>query len=85
MFFAEMGRILKSAGFEKSLTRELPDFLVRLFLPLFTKQLGGITRLLGREVYTNKDKANGLFDWEYVSAEDSAIETAKQLESMGLI
>ena len=62
MFFAEMGRILKSAGFEKSLTRELPDFLVRLFLPLFTKQLGGITRLLGREVYTNKDKANGLFN-----------------------
>ncbi len=84
MFFAEVGKILKNAGFNKSPTKELPDFLVR-FMALFIKQLGGLTRSLGREVHSNKNKAGELFDWEYISVEDSVIETAKQLESMELV
>ena len=84
LFFAEMGKVLKNAGFEKSPTKELPDFLVKI-MALFIKELGGLTRSLGRVVYSNKDKAKGIFDWEYISAEDSAIEASKQLQSMGLI
>jgi len=84
MFFAEVGKILKNSGFNKSPTKELPDFLVR-FMALFIKQLGGLTRSLGREVHSNKNKAGELFDWEYISVEDSVIETAKQLESMELV
>ena len=84
MFFAEVGKILKNSGFNKSPTKELPDFLVR-FMALFIKQLGGLTRSLGREVHSNKKKARELFDWEYISVEDSVIETAKQLESMELV
>jgi dihydroflavonol-4-reductase len=84
LFFAEMGKVLKSAGFEKSPTKELPDFLVKI-LALFIKELGGLTGSLGRLVYSNKDKAKGIFDWQYISAEESAIEAAKQLQSMDLI
>jgi hypothetical protein len=52
---------------------------------LFVKELGGLKRSLGRTVFADKSKAKNLFNWEYISAEDSAIETAEQLVSMGLI
>ena len=79
-----MSLILKNAGFKKAPTREIPDFLVRI-MALFVKELGGLKRSLGRTVFADKSKAKNLFNWEYISAEDSAIETAEQLVSMGLI
>ena len=42
-------------------------------------------RSVGRKVISDKSKSKELFDWEYITAEDSAVESAKQLESMGLI
>lgn len=84
MFFVEMSLILKNAGFKKAPTREMPDFLVKI-MALFVKELGGLKRSLGRTVFADKSKAKNLFNWEYISAEDSAIETAEQLVSMGLI
>jgi len=84
MFFAEMGRVLKDAGYDKSPTREIPDFMLK-FMALFIKKLSGMKRSVGRKVVSDKSKARELFDWEYITAEDSAVESAKQLESMGLI
>ena len=54
-------------------------------MSLFIKELGGVVNSLGKEVNTDKSKAKALFDWEYISAEDSAIEATKQLVSMGLV
>jgi dihydroflavonol-4-reductase len=84
MFFVEMGRVLNTAGFKKAPTREMPNLLVRI-MSLFIKELGGVVNSLGKEVNTDKSKAKALFDWEYISAEDSAIEATKQLVSMGLV
>ena len=84
MFFAEMGKVLKDAGYDKSPTREIPDFMLK-FMALFIKKLSGMKRSVGRKVVSDKSKARELFDWEYITAEDSAVESAKQLESMGLI
>ena len=84
MFFSELGQVLRNAGYKKAPTREMPNFLVK-FLALFIKELGGLKRSLGHTVFADKSKAKKLFNWEYVSAEDSAIETAEQLQSMGLI
>ena len=84
MFFAEMGRVLKDAGYDKSPTREIPDFMLKI-MAVFIKKLSGMKRSVGRKVISDKSKAKELFDWEYITAEDSAVESAKQLESMGLI
>ena len=84
MFFVEISRVLNEAGFKKAPTREMPNILVKL-MALFMKELGGILGSLGRQSTTDKSKAKNLFDWEYVSAEDSAIEATKQLVSMGLV
>ena len=84
MFFVEMGRVLNDAGFKKAPTREMPNFMVRV-MALFIKELSGVVGSLGKKVTTDKSKAKTLFNWDYVSAEDSAIEATKQLVSMGLV
>ena len=84
MFFVEMGRVLNDAGFKKSPTREMPNLMVR-FMAFFIKELSGVVGSLGKKVTTDKSKAKTLFNWDYVSAEDSAIEATEQLVSMGLV
>jgi dihydroflavonol-4-reductase len=84
MFFVEMGRVLNDAGFKKAPTREMPNFMVRV-MALFIKELSGVVGSLGKKVTTDKSKAKKLFNWDYVSAEDSAIEATKQLVSMELV
>ena len=80
MFFVDVGRILNDAGFKKSPTRQMPNWLVK-FLALFIKELSGVTKSLGKRVDTDKSLAKSLFDWEYISAKDSIIDTAKQLST----
>ena len=84
MFFVEMGRVLNDAGFKKSPTREMPNLMVR-FMAFFIKELSGVVGSLGKKVTTDKSKAKTLFNWDYVPAEDSAIEATEQLVSMGLV
>ena len=78
MFFVEVGRILNEAGFKKSPTKQMPNWLVKL-LSLFIKELSGVTKSLGRRVDTDKSLAKSLFDWQYISAKDSILDTANQL------
>ena len=80
MFFVDVGRILNDAGFKKSPTKQMPNWLVK-FLALFIKELSGVTKSLGKRVDTDKSLAKSLFDWEYISAKDSIIDTAEQLSS----
>lgn len=80
MFFVDVGRILNEAGFEKSPTKQMPNWLVKVFA-LFIKDLSGVTKSLGKRVDTDKSLAKSLFDWEYISAKDSVIDTANQLSS----
>lgn len=84
MFFVEMGRVLNDAGFKKSPTIEMPNLMVR-FMAFFIKELSGVVGSLGKKVTTDKSKAKTLFNWDYVPAEDSAIEATEQLVSMGLV
>ena len=84
MFFVEMSRALNNAGFKKAPKREMPNFMVKV-MALFIKELSGVVGSLGKKSITDKSKAKNLFDWEYISAEDSAIEATNQLIAMGLI
>jgi hypothetical protein len=54
-------------------------------MAIFIKELSGVVASLGKKVTTDKSKAKNLFDWKYISAEDSAIEATNQLIAMGLI
>ena len=80
MFFVDVGRILNEAGFKKSPTKQMPNWLVKIFA-LFIKDLSGVTKSLGKRVDTDKSLAKSLFDWEYISAKDSVLDTANQLSS----
>ena len=78
MFFVDVGRILNEAGFKKSPTKQMPNWLVK-FLAIFIKELSGVTKSLGRRVDTDKSLAKSLFDWQYITAKDSILDTANQL------
>ena len=78
MFFVDVGRILNEAGFKKSPTKQMPNWLVK-FLAIFIKELSGVTKSLGRRVDTDKSLSKSLFDWQYISAKDSILDTANQL------
>ena len=78
MFFVDVGRILNEAGFKKSPTKQMPNWLGK-FLAIFIKELSGVTKSLGRRVDTDKSLAKSLFDWQYISAKDSILDTANQL------
>ena len=80
MFFVDVGRILNEAGFKKSPTKQMPNWLVK-FLAIFIKELSGVTKSLGRRVDTDKSLAKSLFDWQYISAKDSILDTANQLST----
>ena len=82
MFFSDASKVLNSAGYMKAPTREIPDFFVRLMAP-FVKQLGALKASLGRIANLDKTKANNIFDWKFICANESLTVTAKQLEEMG--
>jgi len=83
MFFAEVGKALNEAGFKKSPTKELPNFLVKI-MSFFVGELKTLLSALDRKGDIDKTKAERFFNWEYISTEQSVTETAQQLQEMGL-
>ena len=83
MFFAEVGKTLNSAGFKKSPTKEMPNFLVKI-MSLFVGELKTLLSALNRKGDIDKTKAKSFFNWDYISTEQSVTETAQQLQDMGL-
>lgn len=82
MYFSDMAKVLKNAGFNKAPTREMPNVLVRV-MALFNSQLKGVVAFLGRVSDIDKSRARQRFGWTFVSAESSALETVQQLKAMG--
>ena len=83
MFFAEVGKTLNEAGFKKSPTKEMPNFLVKI-MSLFVGELKTLLSALNRKGDIYKTKAKSFFNWDYISTEQSVTETAQQLQDMGL-
>ena len=83
MFFAEVGKTLNEAGFKKSPTKEMPNFLVKI-MSLFVGELKTLLSALNRKGDIDKTKAHSFFNWDYISTEQSVTETAQQLQDMGL-
>ena len=83
MFFAEVGKTLNEAGFKKSHTKEMPNFLVKI-MSLFVGELKTLLSALNRKGDIDKTKAKSFFNWDFISTEQSVTETAQQLQDMGL-
>ena len=83
MFFAEVGKTLNEAGFKKSPTKEMPNFLVKI-MSLFVGELKTLLSALNRKGDIDKTKAKSFFNWDFISTEKSVTETAQQLQDMGL-
>ncbi len=70
MFFAEVGKTLNEAGFKKSPTKEMPNFLVKI-MSLFVGELKTLLSALNRKGDIDKTKAKSFFNWDYISTEQS--------------
>jgi len=80
LWLIELCTILNQAGYKKSPTRKMPNWLVKLFglLDAPTKQ---ISQLLDAERYTPADKAKAVLGWQARDLNDSILETAAQLQA----
>ncbi len=83
-WLVEIAEIFRKTGFLRPSLKEMPNIIMKI-LALFIRDLSGIANYVGQEIYANKDKAKGIFDWEFISIEESAAETAHQLDRMGLV
>jgi len=81
LLFSNIGKVLRSEGFAKAPIHEIPTFLIK-FLALFVSQLKGIRPSVGKVIRLNKKRAMECLPWEFVPAEQSIKDTAKQLQLM---
>tara|TARA_B110001454_G_C12722124_1_gene435150 strand:+ start:339 stop:1346 length:1008 start_codon:yes stop_codon:yes gene_type:complete len=84
MWLSEMNGVLRKNGYQKAPTKEAPNFLIKL-LGLFNKEAGAISSFVGKTKFTNAENAKNILKFNFEDADVSIIETAKQLESLGLI
>lgn len=82
-WFKEFCEVLREAGHRKAPTRNMPDFLVRLF-GLFDPATKQIAEMLGEERFTPADKAKEILNWQPRDARISIRETANQIIELGL-
>ena len=83
MWLIDLCKILNNAGYKKAPTRKMPNWLVKLF-GVFDAPTKQISELLDAERFTPATKAKAVLGWEARDIEDSLLETAAQLKSMGM-
>ncbi len=79
----EIAALLREAGFTKAPARRLPAWLIKVF-SWFDKQMGVLVPMLGSERRASAAKAREILNWQPRNAGDALVETARQLEKMGL-
>jgi dihydroflavonol-4-reductase len=84
---ADVGRVLRErlgTAARKVPTRNLPDFLVRLFA-LFDPMVRQITGELGRVRDGDSTHAREVLGWQMRPPEESIVDTARSLIDLGLV
>ncbi|MEO0698826.1 MAG: aldehyde reductase, partial [Pseudomonadota bacterium] len=78
--FVELGRILKKWDSSlKAPTREMPSWLVRI-LGRFMPDLKPILASLGRNLAVSGSKAERVFGFKFIPAEDAIIASAESIK-----
>ena len=64
--------------------RKAPNFLIKL-MGIFNKEAAVIAGFVGRTKYTNSENAKNILNFNFESVEGAVVDTAKQMEDLGLI
>lgn len=69
---------------ERTRTRTLPDFLLRI-IALFDGDVATIAPQLGKKADASNEKAKRVLGWKTRSREDTIVATAESLVKLGLV
>ena len=84
MWLTEMNEMLNKNGYTKAPTRKAPNFLIKL-MGFFNKEAAVIAGFVGKTKYTNSENAKNILNFNFESVEGAVVDTAKQMEDLGLI
>ena len=84
MWLTEMNVMLNKNGYTKAPTRKAPNFLIKL-MGFFNKEAAVISGFVGKTKYTNSENAKNILNFNFESVEGAVVDTAKQMEDLGLI
>ena len=84
MWLTEMNEILNRNGYTKAPTKKAPNFLIKL-MGIFNKEAAVIAGFVGKTKYTNSENAKNILKFNFDGVEDAIVDTAKQMEDLGLI
>ena len=82
-WFRDFSVILNDAGYKKAPTRDMPNWLVKLFglIDPGTRQMA---QMAGAEKFAPADKARKILGWQPRAASQSLLDTAEQLVEKGM-
>ena len=83
LWMNEVATILRNAGFDKVPSKVMPKWVMQI-MSIFKKDLKFIVPLINKRRDITSTKAKDLLNWEPISAEQSIIDTAKQLQDYNL-
>jgi len=83
LWMDEVATILRDAGFDKAPSKVMPKWAMQI-MSIFKKDLKFIIPLINKKRHIHSTKAKDLLNWEPISAEQSIIDTAKQLQEYNL-
>ena len=83
LWMDEVATILRDAGFDKAPSKVMPKWAMHI-MSIFKKDLKFIVPLINKKRHIHSTKATDLLHWEPISAEESIVATAKQLQEYNL-
>tara|TARA_B100000809_G_C15132652_1_gene529196 strand:- start:1420 stop:2421 length:1002 start_codon:yes stop_codon:yes gene_type:complete len=83
LWMDEVATILRDAGFDKAPSKVMPKWAMQI-MSIFKKDLKFIVPLINKKRHIHSTKATDLLHWEPISAEESIVATAKQLQEYNL-
>ena len=83
LWMDEVATILRNAGFDKTPSKVMPKWVMQI-MSIFKKDLKFIVPIINKRRDITSTKAKDLLNWEPISAEQSIIDTAKQLQDYNL-
>ena len=83
LWMDEVATILRDAGFDKAPSKVMPKWAMQI-MSIFKKDLKFIVPLINKKRHIHSTKATDLLHWEPISAEESIVATAKQLQEYSL-
>jgi dihydroflavonol-4-reductase len=83
MWLHESAKVLNDNGY-KAPTKVMPNWLVR-FIAIFKGDMVAISKMVGKNRDCHSTKAKDVLGWDPRPAEESILDTAKQIKEFNLI